>query len=149
MTGCFAFLKPTRAKANKVAPNNKTCNCDCKCSSHSKSSSQQTPAEKIPISASIYYDACNPPPFDASEQQQQQRCCGGITGSGLSHSHLPTYGDSQKHAHHSLRYAEGQADSKLSDLMQDVAKNIEAEIEKLDKELRDLSLDMHDHPEIM
>ncbi|KAJ1027033.1 hypothetical protein NDA18_003053 [Ustilago nuda] len=149
MTGCFAFLKPTRGKANKAAPNNKTCNCDCKCSSHSKSSSQQTPAEKTPISASIYYDACNPPPFDASEQQQQQRCCGSITGSGLSHSHLPTYGDSQKHAHHSVRYAEGQADSRLSDLMQYVAKNIEAEIEKLDKELRDLSLDMHDHPEIM
>ena len=48
-----------------------------------------------------------------------------------------------------MRYAEDPTDAKLSDVMQDVARSIEAEIEKLDKELRELSLDMHDHPEIM
>ncbi|SPO23535.1 related to amidohydrolase [Ustilago trichophora] len=152
MVGCFAFLQPNRGKSDKMNQNKtKSCSCDCKCSSHSKPaqhvSNDITSADKNPLSASIYYDACNPPPFDAGAQTQ--RCCGGITGSGLAHSHLPTYGDSQKHAHHSVRYTEGQADPKLSELMQDVAKSIEAEIEKLDKELRKLSLDMHDHPEVM
>ncbi|KAJ1028383.1 hypothetical protein NDA16_001550 [Ustilago loliicola] len=155
MTGCFAFLKPNRGgKTNKMsASNSNSCSCDCKCSSHSNSfsvaaSNKNSSSEKTPLSASIYYDACNPPPF--SDAGEQQRCCGGITGPSLAHSHLPTYGDSQKnHAHHSVRYAEGSADTKLSDTMQDVAKSIEAEIEKLDKELRELSLDMHDHPEIM
>ncbi len=102
-------------------------------------------AEKSPLSASMYYDACNPPPFD--DAREQSRCCGGFDVAG--HSHLPTYGDSQTHAHHAVRYAEGTADSKLSDAMHDISKTIEAEIEKLDKELRELSLDMHDHPEIM
>ncbi len=94
----------------------------------------------------MYYDACNPPPF---EPGQVQRCCGGFAGEALAHTHLPTYGDSQKHAHHTVRYGEPNVDAQLSDAVADVAKSIEAEMEKLDKELRELSLDMHDHPEIM
>lgn len=147
MTGCFAFLKPARGSKT----GRKSCGCDCKCSSHPTPTSTQASApiktsktEKSPLSASMYYDACNPPPFDAGPQQ---RCCGGI--SSAAHSHLPTYGDSQTHAHHAVRLTEPTADPQLSDLMQDVSKTIESEISKLDKELRQLSLDMHDHPEIM
>ncbi|KAJ9477917.1 Amidohydrolase [Pseudozyma hubeiensis] len=147
MVGCFAFLKPTRG--DEVAKKQDGCKCDCRCDTHSTPARTTTTsnAEKTPLSASIYYDACNPPPFSSAEEQS--RCCGGFTSSALSHSHLPTYGDSQKHLHHSVRFAEGASDSKLSNVMQDVAKTIETEIEKLDSELRKLSLDMHDHPEIM
>ncbi|SNX82839.1 related to amidohydrolase [Melanopsichium pennsylvanicum] len=153
MVGCFSFLKPVGGKSVKMTPNVNSCSCNCKCSSHLKFSQQQvavssnaTNAEKTPLSASVYYDACNPPPFSAGDHQQ---CCGGITAQGLVHSHLPTYRDSEQHSHHSVRYTQGNADSKLSDVMHDVAKSIENEIEKLDKELRELSIDMHDHPEIM
>lgn len=154
MTGCFAFLKPVRGKTDKMAHNNQkaSCNCDCKCASHNTAQPTINAAgagqEKNPLSASVYYDACNPPPFE-EKAGEQQRCCGGITGKGLSHSHLPTYGDSEKHADRSVRYAEELPDAKLSDVMQEVAKHIEAEIGKLDRELRELSLDMHDHPELM
>lgn len=148
MTGCFAFLKPSRARANKMSGHG----CTCKCSQHAGALAAAAPtattaaAEKSPLSASMYYDACNPPPF---EPGQVQRCCGGFAGDGLAHSHLPTYGDSQKHAHHTVRYSEPNVDAQLSDAVAEVAKSIEAEMEKLDKELRELSLDMHDHPEIM
>ncbi|CDS82447.1 related to amidohydrolase [Sporisorium scitamineum] len=136
MVGCFAFLKPSRGKAQS------NCKCDCKSPSQREQASSTVAAvEKSPLSASIYYDACSPPPFDAGAQQ---RCCGGFIShaGGLSHNHLPTYSDSQAHT-------EGAADLQLSDLMQDVANHIESEITSLDSELRQLSLDMHDHPEIM
>ncbi|CBQ72232.1 related to amidohydrolase [Sporisorium reilianum SRZ2] len=125
MVGCFAFLKPSRAKVAKAS-------CECK-----STDSVVAAVEKSPLSASIYYDACNPPPFAAGEQQ---RCCGGITAGAHTHLHLPSYGDS---------LTDTPTDLELSEVMQDVAKHIETEIGKLDAELRALSLDMHDHPEIM
>ncbi len=152
MAGCFAFLKPRAKAANKMTSDNSDKACDCKGASLNApaAAAKTVEEEKTPLSVSMYYDACNPPPFSAGEQQ---RCCGGITSQGLSHSHshvhLPTYGDSQKHLHHAVRYTEPRSDTRLSEAMADVAKNIEEEIERLDGELRQLSLDMHDHPEIM
>lgn len=150
MVGCFAFLKPSRGKASTMTKSNNGCSCDCKCASHSKapaaSDNKMAEPQKSPLSASIYYDACNPPPFSPTEQS---RCCGGINTQSHAHSHLPTYHDSEKHTHHSVRLTEGSPEDKLSPLMADIAKCIESEISHLDKELRELSLDMHDHPEIM
>ncbi|KIS70845.1 uncharacterized protein UMAG_01992 [Mycosarcoma maydis] len=148
MVGCFAFLKPTRS-GDKADKNKTGGKCDCKCDTRSTAActtSSLNSSEKTPLSASIYYDACNPPPFSADEQS---RCCGGYSSSGFAHAHLPTYGDSQSHSRSSNRARYAESAPEPSAQMLDVAKSIESEIAKLDSELRSLSLDMHDHPEIM
>ncbi|PWY98627.1 amidohydrolase [Testicularia cyperi] len=147
MVGCFPFLKPrTRTSVSRS-------DCSCRGPLSPSSSSLQTSnaandsksqdeKKQHPLSGSPYYDACNPPPF-APFGAPQQKCCGGIhTGDAAAHSHsnLPSYHDAQQ--------AGSSADEQLSQAMSDVAKTLELEIAALDKELRDLSLKMHSHPEI-
>lgn len=136
MVGCFSFFRrESRAQPSATRSEGPTAHGSDKAGSEAAH----------PLAASMYYDACNPPPF--TTVSEQHRCCGAI-GDKHDHSSLPTYRDSL--GHHAVRYAQpSPEDEELNGVLAEVTKTIESEIKALDKELRHLSLDMHDHPEIM